>query len=74
MEESAAPATLWLFAVVGGPVLLGAIFGWGLWRAQGRANRGGDSGPSALMIQLGLLAAGTIMAIVIVGWWVGFFS
>jgi hypothetical protein len=75
MEEFAAPATLWLFAVVGGPVLLALIFGWGLLRSHRRAgDDGGDRGTERLAVQLGALAAATVMVIVLVGWWAGFFG
>jgi len=74
MDDSAAPAAFWLFAVLGGPLVLAVAVGWGLWRAHGRANRGGDNGPHRLTIQLAMLGAATIMIVAIIGWWIGYFG
>jgi hypothetical protein len=36
-------------------------------------DHGGDRGTERLAVQLGALAAATVMVIVLVGWWAGFF-
>lgn len=74
MDEASTPAALWLFAVVGGPVILGLLMAWWVWRSRRRQAIHGDAGPGRWTIQVGVLIVALVAVAVIVGWWVGFYQ
>jgi hypothetical protein len=65
---------VWLFVVLGGPILLGAAFAWGLWRQHRRYRATPGWTPTRGLIGAGgVLVAGIVVAI-IAAWWIGFFG